>query len=268
MHFISGKVTIFTYLEIPQPKAAKPDPYQVNNLTIDRLKHPSYLPWSPLCDSQSDLEPTSIPACEGRSGGAAGAVVQLDSPPQDIQCVFRYFTLNCCFICTGNLIAGVGKTIGPFAVVGKKQQPETVKIETAHRIEPLRDFLQEVSHHGSPLRVVKGGNIGKGFVEHDINPLQRGLKLFSIDANAILPISYPEPELRNEFPIYRYPSLYDPFICFTSGRDAGGRQDLVKSLDLQIAAALPKRGTGAEWFHVRQIQNPLFLSILGVIADP
>jgi len=83
--------------------------------------------------------------------------------------LFVQNTLDLGQVGLGDMIAGSQDSLGQIAVIGQKQEPFRVPVQTADRVYPFREATQEIPHTGASLRVLQGGDDTRRLVECVIN---------------------------------------------------------------------------------------------------
>jgi len=82
-------------------------------------------------------------------------------------------------------VAWVGKTVGPFAVVGEEQQTFGVVVEAADGENPHPKALEKVGHDGAPFGVLQGGDIPHRLIEKNVHALLVNGDRFAVDGNGV-----------------------------------------------------------------------------------
>jgi hypothetical protein len=91
------------------------------------------------------------------------------------------------------------------AVVGQQEKPRGLEVETADRVEPLADAVQQPRHRRPALGIRQGAHHAARLVQHDRPPARRRDRL-PIDRDAVGPCIRPHPELVHDAAVDAHPS--------------------------------------------------------------
>ena len=150
------------------------------------------------------------------SGTAGWSVVQGDALLQAFQCLIGYGPRDSYFVGLGDVKSRMGEVMGKFSVIGEKQKPKGVKVESANRVQSGVNILDQVRDQGSSFRIVQGTDGAEGFVQHQIMFLRGKWDFFPGHPDVVS-----SPECRcaqcfDRFSVNRDSAAEDPFIGFSS----------------------------------------------------
>jgi len=184
----------------------------MHHFVAHRFQHAPDLPKFSLSDRHPDYTPALIAG--DYSGFASKDSLSLESHAtfQKVHGLVSYLTIHGYLVNTGHSIARMGEAVSAFTIIAKKQKPKCIEIETSDRINPLRDFPQEIGDQGPAFRIAQGADVAEWFVEHEIEPFGRPWDFFIIYPDTVEAPNSPGTWVRDQVIIDHYPSRFDPLV--------------------------------------------------------
>jgi hypothetical protein len=130
------------------------------------------------------------------------------------------------------LIARMGDAVRKVAVVRQQQQPFAVRIEPPGRVQPLARW-DEIDGERLAPRLVDVAQVSFGFVKDDVRFLL-GADRRAVHFNPIALWVDLGAEYGDDLAIDAYAPREDQFFALATRRDAGGREDLLKTFHVDL----------------------------------
>jgi hypothetical protein len=122
----------------------------------------------------------------------------------------------------------VSDLLRPRAIRGEQQQPFRLAIEPPNG-EKARNIGYQLENRGATFRVVPGGHISRGFMQHDIAVFHGAQHRHTIHGYHVDLGIRARTELRYDPAVYAHPTLEDQLLSGATRRYAAAGQNLLES---------------------------------------
>ena len=138
---------------------------------------------------------------------------------------------------------GLGERVGEVAVVGHEEQAFGEVVEAAHGVEAgqlaveagdllLRSLGEELDDGGAVLRVVEGGDVAAGLVEHEVAVRLGAAEELAVDADVVAGGVVAGAEGGDGGAVDLHAAFEDDLFGFAAGGYAGLGEDLLEAVAL------------------------------------
>jgi len=185
LHLLGLEAAVAADLEIPQFENPESRADQVNDSAFHGFNHAPDQALPPARHGDPQVGQITAPSNEVYLPRSAEPVFQVHAAAESLKRRFRHLALHGDLVSLGNVKTGVGQAVGPFAVVGEKQQTQAVKIQAAHGVDPFLGPCEQIGHHGPPFWITEGAHVPERLVQHEVESVRGGRNRPSVHPDVI-----------------------------------------------------------------------------------
>jgi len=225
---------VFAHLEHPVDDRAEPHAFQADHRVADGVAHIPDLPRAPFVQRDRNqrlvLARAQAGVDDAHDGGRRPTAPDHHAAPQTLELALVRHAAQPRVVFALDLVARVEQARREFPVVGEQQQAFRVVIEAPDGVDVLAHLRQQVEHRRPALGVLPRRHVPARLVEQDVAVPRRHPHALAVHSDVVAGRVGPRAEFQDGDAVHRHPAVHDQCFRRAPRRDAGGGEDLLKTI--------------------------------------